>query len=306
MKIETFYNVFPWHANHFGSLHGGIYMSWLIDTAGALMSSISKGNYLLASVDYIYLFKPARVGDLLRIIAEPRATWNSSVEITAKVCVRREGREELGAIGTMTYVAVDDTNRPRKLDFRIEPDEQAEKRRKERLERKEELKHDAEELIQFSTFNRTYIRTIYPEHGFGNGILYAGKMYLMLDEALAIVAKLYTKGNTFTASAGYADFITPVKIGDILEIQGSIAYTGNTSLDVIAKVFAINHYTGDKRLVTRTDFSFVAIDDNGKPRKIEKLIPSNDMEKRLFNKIEKERDIRIKLSKELQSQITCN
>ncbi|MEM3320623.1 MAG: hotdog domain-containing protein, partial [Metallosphaera sp.] len=59
----------------------------------------------------------------------------------------------------------------------------------------------------------------------------------------------YSKGNTFTASAGSADFLVPVKIGDILEIQGAVEYTGNTSLDVGAKIFAINHFTGTRRLV---------------------------------------------------------
>jgi len=247
-KLETYYNVFPWHANHFGSLHGGIYMNWLIDTGGLLMSSVSKGNYLLASVDYLYLFKPARVGEVVRVVAETTAGWESSVEIKVKACIKRGEKEELGAAGLMTYVAVDENNRPRKLPVKISADEEANKRRERRLEKKKEDMKDVDDLLPGMTFGRSYIRTIYPEHGFGNGILYAGKMYTMLDEALAIVAKLYSKGNVFTAGAGAANFLTPVRIGDILEIQGAIEYTGNTSLDVGAKVFAINHYTGEKRL----------------------------------------------------------
>jgi acyl-CoA hydrolase len=305
MRTETYYNVFPWHTNHFGSLHGGIYMSWLIDTAGILMSSISKGNYLLASVDYIFLFRPARLGDVLRVIAKANATWNSSVEIEVKGCIRRGDKEELGAVGLMTYVAVDENNKPRKLDIKIPPDENAEKRRMQRLERKKHTMSDIDDILDLS-FTRSYIRTIYPEHGFGNGILYAGKMYTMLDEALAIVAKLYSKGNAFTVSAGPADFISPVKIGDILEIQGAVEYTGNTSLDVGGKVYAINHYTGEKRLVTSTIFSFVAIDENGKPRPIPKLNPDSEKEKKIFEERLKEREERVKTSKRLQSEISCD
>ncbi|MFP3399078.1 hotdog domain-containing protein [Acidianus sp.] len=305
MRTETYYNVFPWHTNHFGSLHGGIYMSWLIDTAGILMSSISKGNYLLASVDYIFLFRPARLGDVLRVIAKANATWNSSVEIEVKGCIRRGDKEELGAVGLMTYVAVDENNKPRKLDIKIPPDENAEKRRMQRLERKKHTMSNIDDILDLS-FTRSYIRTIYPEHGFGNGILYAGKMYTMLDEALAIVAKLYSKGNAFTVSAGPADFISPVKIGDILEIQGTVEYTGNTSLDVGGKVYAINHYTGEKRLVTSTVFSFVAIDENGKPRPIPKLNPASEKEKKIFEERLKEREERVKTSKRLQSEISCD
>ncbi|ARM75866.1 hotdog domain-containing protein [Acidianus manzaensis] len=305
-KTENYYNVFPWHVNHFGSLHGGIYMSWLIDTAGILMSNVSKGNYLLASVDYLFLFKPARIGDILRVVAKANATWNSSVEIEVKGCIKKEDKEELGAFGLMTYVAVDENNKPRKLDIKIPSNDIIEKRRIERLERKKRLTLDNQDLLPGMSFGKSYIRTIYPEHGFGNGILYAGKMYTMLDEALAIVAKLYSKGNAFTVSAGYADFITPVKIGDILEIQGAVEYTGNTSLDVGGKVFAINHYTGEKRVVTYTIFSFVAIDENGKPRQIQRLYPASEKEKQIFDMREKEREERIKISKKIQSETTCD
>ncbi|BFI75333.1 hotdog domain-containing protein [Sulfurisphaera ohwakuensis] len=306
MKLETYYNVYPWHANHFGSLHGGIYMNWLIDTAGMLMSGISRGNYLLASVDYIYLFRPGKVGDVIRIVAEPLASWESSVEIKVKACIKRDNKEELGALGLTTYVAVDENNRPRPLPIKIGTNEEANKRKEKRLERKKKDAEDNEDLLPGMSFGRSYIRTIYPEHGFMNGILYAGKMYTMLDEALAIVAKLYSKGNVFTASAGYANFLTPVRIGDILEIQGAIEYTGNTSLDVGAKVFAINHYTGEKRLVTRTVFSFVAIDENGKPKPINKITPVTEKEKRIFDERLKEREERIKLSKNIQESESCS
>jgi acyl-CoA hydrolase len=280
-------------------------MSWMIDSAGILMSSISQGNYLLASVDYIYLFKPARLGDILRIVALPKASWKSSVEIEVKGCIKRGEKEELASAALMTYVAVDENNKPRKLDIKIPADIEADTRKEKRMERKRRTSVNYEEPLSYASFVKSYIRTIYPEHGFGNGILYAGKMYTMLDEALAIVAKLYSKGNTFTVSAGSADFITPVKIGDILEIQGAVQYTGNTSLDIGAKVYAINHFSGEKRLVTSTTFSFVAIDENGKPRSIQKLIPTNDKEKRMMDEELKEREERIKLSKKIQEELTC-
>ncbi|MEM3319695.1 MAG: acyl-CoA thioesterase, partial [Metallosphaera sp.] len=94
----------------------------------------------------------------------------------------------------------------------------------------------------------------------------------------------------------------PVKIGDILEIQGAVEYTGNTSLDVGAKIFAINHFTGTRRLVSRTVFSFVSIDDQGKPRPISKLEPSSEYERSIMENRIKEREERIKLSKTLQQR----
>ncbi len=308
-KLETFYNVFPWHTNHFGSLHGGIYMNWLVDTAGLLMSSVSKGNYLLASVDYIFLIKPARIGDIVRVIAEVTGIWNTSIEVRVKGCISKGGKEkeELGAFSYMTLVATNEENKPRKINVdKFHNEEDSEKRRERRLQRRKEAMADEEDLLSGMTFSRSYTRTIYPEHAFGNGILYAGKMYTMLDEAMAVVAKMYSKGNVFTVSTGYADFLTPVKVGDILEIQSAVEYTGNTSLDVGGKVFAIDYFQGRKRLVTNTVFSFVAIDENNKPRPIPKIEPFTDKEKRRFQMRLKEREERIKESKEIQSSFTCS
>ncbi|BBG24477.1 acyl-CoA thioesterase [Sulfuracidifex tepidarius] len=308
-KLETFYNVFPWHTNHFGSLHGGIYMNWLVDTAGVLMSSVSKGNYLLASVDSIFLIKPARIGDIVRVVAEVTGAWNTSIEVRVKGCISKEGKEkeELGAFSYMTLVATDEQNRPRKINIDgFRNGEESEKRREKRLQRRKQAMLDNEDILSDMTFSRSYTRTIYPEHAFGNGILYAGKMYTMLDEAMAVVAKMYSKGNVFTVSTGYADFLTPVKVGDILEIQGAVEYTGNTSLDVGGKVFAIDYFEQKKRLVTNTVFSFVAIDENNKPRPIEKITPSTEKEKRRFEARLKEREERIKDSKAVQSSFTCN
>lgn len=305
MKLETFYNVYPWHTNHFGTLHGGIYMSWLIDTGGLLMSRVSRGSYVLASLDYILLLSPVKVNDVLRVVARATATWKSSVEMIVTGCVTREGKEIPAVTSMMTFVALDEFNKPRDLPTSIPPTEESEERRKERLLRRERDRRDTLELVGKLSFVRTYTRTIYPEHAFFNGILYAGKMYTMLDEALAIIAKMYSKGNVFTAGAGYADFYSPVKVGDILEIQGGVDYVGNTSIDVGSKVFAINYFTGTKTLVTKTVFSFVAIDSEGKPKTIPKYTPSSSEEVELFEARRKERERRLEVSKKVKETLSC-
>ncbi|TRM95264.1 acyl-CoA thioesterase [Sulfolobus sp. A20-N-G8] len=302
-KLENYYSVLPWHVNHFNSLHGGIYMSWLIDTGGLLMSNISRGNYVLASLDYLYLYKSGRLGDVLRIIAEATAWWKSSVEIKVKACLKKGEKEEVGAISLMTFVAVDETGRPRNLSIPPKYDEEAEKRRERRLKRKIADMGDQEDLVPFTTFSRSYIRTIYPEHAFTSGILYAGKMYTMLDEALAIVAKIYSRGNVLTVSAGNANFLIPVRIGDILEIQGAVEYVGNTSIDVGAKVFSIDYRKGEKKLVTKTVFSFVSVDDEGKPKTLPKFTPSSEKEKKLLEARLVEREERLRISKALREEI---
>lgn len=62
-------------------------------------------------------------------------------------------------------------------------------------------------------------------------------------------------------------------------------------------MFSINHYTGERKLVSRTVFSFVAIDENGKPKSIPKIVPSSEYEKKIFEERAMERRLELKLLK---------
>ena len=58
-------------------------------------------------------------------------------------------------------------------------------------------------------------------------------------------------------------------------------------------------------MVSRTVFSFVAIDENGKPKQIPKIVPSTEKEKRIFEERLIERENRIKSSKLIQETEQC-
>jgi len=66
-------------------------------------------------------------------------------------------------------------------------------------------------------------------------------------------------------------FKQPVKVGDILSFFSRVQRIGNTSISVKVEVFAERFSTqGEYMKVTEATLTYVAIDDQGKPRQIPK------------------------------------
>jgi acyl-CoA thioesterase YciA len=64
-------------------------------------------------------------------------------------------------------------------------------------------------------------------------------------------------------------FKQPVKVGDILSFFSRVQRIGNTSISVKVEVFAERFSTqGEYMKVTEATLTYVAIDDQGKPRQI--------------------------------------
>jgi len=77
-------------------------------------------------------------------------------------------------------------------------------------------------------------------------------------------------------------FITPVRLGDILEMRAGISYVGNTSLETTINVIRVDPENMSKEHVTTAYFNYVRIDNSGKPVKLKPHTPQNDKEKRIF------------------------
>lgn len=100
------------------------------------------------------------------------------------------------------------------------------------------------------------------------GRLFGGKLMMWSDEAIAlyVMDQLETK-KIVTLKVSEILFKEPVKEGDVLEFMASTVKTGNTSITV--KLDVQRKSIEDKALVSPVvlscEFTFVAVDDNGRP-----------------------------------------
>lgn len=105
-----------------------------------------------------------------------------------------------------------------------------------------------------------------------NGDIFGGWIMAHVDLAGSVVAVQRIRGRMATVAVNSFVFKKPVYVGDLVSIYGAIARVGNTSLTVYLEVFAerrmIGEFTREVVKVTEAEFTYVAIDDEGRPHPI--------------------------------------
>ena len=103
----------------------------------------------------------------------------------------------------------------------------------------------------------------------GNGDIFGGWVMAQVDLAGSVLPARVIRGRMATVAVKEFIFKHPVRVGDILSFFSSVTRIGRTSVTVDVEVFAERFGTqGQFIKVTEALLTYVAIDDQGKPREI--------------------------------------
>lgn len=130
---------------------------------------------------------------------------------------------------------------------------------------------------------RQMIQFVFPEHASVHDRLSGGRLMDWIMLAATIDSSLISKGITVLGATDSIDFINPVKVGEIVTLESWVEYIGSSSMELGVKVYSENPESGKKKLTTASHLAFVAVDEDGKPRKIsEKIIPADSDEMSIY------------------------
>ena len=102
-----------------------------------------------------------------------------------------------------------------------------------------------------------------------NGDIFGGWVMAQVDLAGAVLPARLIRGRMATVAVNEFVFKQPVRVGDLLSFFAEVTRVGNTSMTVRVEVFAEHIRTqGSYVKVTEALLTYVAIDDNGRPRPI--------------------------------------
>ncbi|MEM3684731.1 MAG: acyl-CoA thioesterase [Conexivisphaerales archaeon] len=126
----------------------------------------------------------------------------------------------------------------------------------------------------------TMVRLMMPTDANPSGNVFGGTIMKAMDEIAAIVATRHARKNVVTASIDRMNFFAPVFVGDLLILKASINYVGNTSMEIGVRIEAENLKTGKTTHTGSCYLTYVALDENGRPSPVPKIIPETPEEKR--------------------------
>lgn len=113
------------------------------------------------------------------------------------------------------------------------------------------------------------IRTIaMPADTNSNGDMFGGWMVSQMDLGGAILARNLAKSRITTVAIDAMSFHFPVYVGDIVSCHAALVKTGRTSMRIEVEAWAQRHKGGEHVRVTTGTFTYVAIDDAGRPQPV--------------------------------------
>ena len=96
------------------------------------------------------------------------------------------------------------------------------------------------------------------------GKVHGGTVMKWIDEAGYACATRWAKRYCVTVSVGSIRFQRPILIGDLVEVEARLAYTGRTSMNISVEVRSGDIKTGQMQVIAECLAVFVAVDADGK------------------------------------------
>jgi acyl-CoA hydrolase len=135
---------------------------------------------------------------------------------------------------------------------------------------------------------------VMPTHTNGaGGVLFGGVVMQWIDVCAGVAAMRHAGGPVVTASIDRLDFLSPIRLHDIVVLQAQVNFAARTSMEVGCRVETEDPRTRVRRYTTKAYLTFVAVDADGRPRPVGPVEPESDNERRRYAEAEARRAARL-------------
>lgn len=112
--------------------------------------------------------------------------------------------------------------------------------------------------------------------------LFGGELLARMDRAASIAARRHSRRITVTASVNHVAFNRAVPLGSVVTVEAAVSRAFTTSMEIFIDVWIEDRFTGERTKANEAIYTFVAVDDTGKPTEVPSLEPETDLEKERY------------------------
>ncbi|HMC00926.1 MAG TPA: acyl-CoA thioesterase [Flavobacteriaceae bacterium] len=112
--------------------------------------------------------------------------------------------------------------------------------------------------------------------------LFGGELLARMDRAASIAARRHSRRITVTASVNHVAFNRSVPLGSVVTVEAKVSRAFKTSMEVFLDVWIEDRESGEREKANEAIYTFVAVDETGKPVRISEIKPETDLEKERF------------------------
>ena len=147
------------------------------------------------------------------------------------------------------------------------------------------------------------VQVVLPNDANPLGFILGGTVMHLIDIAGAIACHRHTRSLLVTAAVDGLQFLSPIRIGDLIILRARVTAAFQTSLEVAVEVFSERVQTGERQLTSLAYLTFVTIDREGKRAPVPPLLAETDEDRQWVREAEARRAARLEAKASLKSRL---
>ncbi len=112
--------------------------------------------------------------------------------------------------------------------------------------------------------------------------LFGGELLARMDRAACIAAGRHSHQICVTASVNHVAFNKSIALGSVVIIEAKVSRAFKTSMETYLDVWVEDRVSGKRTKANEAIYTFVAVDETGKPVEVPELIPETELEKERY------------------------
>lgn len=112
--------------------------------------------------------------------------------------------------------------------------------------------------------------------------LFGGELLARMDRAASISARRHSRRITVTASVNHVAFNRAIPLGSVVTVEAKVSRSFKSSMEIFIDVWVEDRESGNRAKANEAIYTFVAVDETGRPVEVAPVIPETDEEKSRF------------------------
>ncbi len=135
------------------------------------------------------------------------------------------------------------------------------------------------------------------------GKVHGGAVMKWIDLAAYACSASWSGKYCITAYAGGIRFVSPILVGNLVEVNAKVVYTGKSSMHIAIDVQASDPKEMKNHLTTHCIVIMVAVDENGKPTPVPEWVPETEEDIALRKSAIRLMEMRQEIGEEMEAHV---
>ena len=129
-----------------------------------------------------------------------------------------------------------------------------------------------------------------------------GRLLHWMDIVAAVSAQRHCGRTCVTAAVNNVSFGHPIPKASVVTLEANISRSFSSSMEIIIDVWTEDVQSGNKTKCNEAIYTFVAVDNMGKPTSVPEVDPETEIEKKRFDAALRRRQLSLILSGKMKSE----